>query len=112
MANYSTISADEAWAKAWTDKVPLVNAYDDQQGWQDTELPSATSYMDFKGQLANLPKDTEILVYCGCPHDESAIQRAEEFAREGFSNVKVVEGGFKALSEKSNRQQQAQAGSM
>ena len=44
-----------------------------------------------------LERDGEsVIFYCACPHDEGAIQQAKKYQREGFTNVKILEGGVNA----------------
>jgi rhodanese-related sulfurtransferase len=111
MADSKTIGAGEAFQKAWTDKVPLVNSYDNPQDQAKFDIAGATPYPEFKAQAAQLSKDSEILFYCGCEHDELATQRAQEFAQQGFTNAKVVQGGYQALAQQSKQAQKQQGAS-
>ncbi len=47
----------------------------------------------------SLPKDQPIIFYCACPHDEAANGQARKFRNEGFTNVRVLEGGVNAWKE-------------
>ena len=44
--------------------------------------------------LKNVPKDREIVTYCACPKDQSSISAAQIFQSSGFTNVKVLQGGW------------------
>ncbi len=44
--------------------------------------------------LKDLPKDREIVTYCACPKDESSISAAQVLQSSGFTNVKVLQGGW------------------
>jgi rhodanese-related sulfurtransferase len=45
------------------------------------------------GGIADWPKDTRIVAYCGCPHHLSSI-RAAGLQKVGYSNVYVIDEGF------------------
>lgn len=96
MAQYSTITAQQARHDLQSGAM-LVNGYDEQARWEETQVDGAVSYPDFKSQLGNLSKDKEVVLYCDCPNDKTAVGRAQELEQQGFHNVKVVEGGFKNL---------------
>ncbi|HJU91854.1 MAG TPA: rhodanese-like domain-containing protein [Pyrinomonadaceae bacterium] len=44
--------------------------------------------------LKNLPKDREVVTYCACPKDESSIKAAQILVANGFTRVKVLQGGW------------------
>lgn len=54
------------------------------------ELPEIASLQ------AQLAKEAELVVYCNCPHDVSALKAAAVLARMGFPRVRVLAGGFDA----------------
>ncbi|RMF16282.1 MAG: rhodanese-like domain-containing protein [Candidatus Dadabacteria bacterium] len=45
------------------------------------------------GRLPDVPKDTLIIAYCGCPHSMSSAA-AEYLQKRGFTNVYVLDEGF------------------
>jgi membrane protein DedA with SNARE-associated domain/rhodanese-related sulfurtransferase len=45
---------------------------------------------------SQLGKDTELVVYCNCPNDVSALKAASLLAGMGFSRVRVLAGGHEA----------------
>jgi rhodanese-related sulfurtransferase len=47
------------------------------------------------GGIADWPKDTRIVAYCGCPHHLSSI-RAAGLQKAGYTNVYVIDEGFGA----------------
>jgi rhodanese-related sulfurtransferase len=47
------------------------------------------------GSVDAWPKETEIVTYCACPNDASAVKAAVLLARRGNS-VRVLKGGFDA----------------
>jgi rhodanese-related sulfurtransferase len=44
--------------------------------------------------LKDLPRNSEIVTYCACPNDESSIAAAEILQSNGFTRVKVLQGGW------------------
>jgi rhodanese-related sulfurtransferase len=44
--------------------------------------------------LKDLPKDREIVTYCSCPKDESSISAAQDLQANGFTRVRVLQGGW------------------
>ena len=44
--------------------------------------------------MKNVPKDREVVTYCACPKDESSIKAAQILAANGFTRVKVLQGGW------------------
>lgn len=44
--------------------------------------------------LKDIPKDREVVTYCACPKDESAISAARIFQETGFTRVRVLQGGW------------------
>lgn len=44
--------------------------------------------------LKNLSRNSEIVTYCACPKDESSISAAQILQAEGFTRVKVLQGGW------------------
>jgi membrane protein DedA with SNARE-associated domain/rhodanese-related sulfurtransferase len=46
--------------------------------------------------LATLPRDTAVVIYCSCPNEVSAAKVAERLTRLGFANVRPLTGGITA----------------
>jgi rhodanese-related sulfurtransferase len=44
--------------------------------------------------LKDIPKDREVVTYCACPNDESAISAAEILMSSGFKRVRALKGGW------------------
>lgn len=44
-----------------------------------------------------VPFDREVIVYCDCAAEGTAIGAARVLKEKGYTNVKVVSGGFKAM---------------
>ncbi len=45
-------------------------------------------------ELANLPRDREIVLYCTCPNEASAARVARVLMDRGFTRVRPLEGGL------------------
>jgi len=50
-------------------------------------------YYDVPSCVDHLPKDTWIITFCACPHDES-VQAAEYLTEAGFTKVAVLDEGY------------------
>ena len=55
-------------------------------------------FYDVESYLDQLPKDTWIVAYCGCPHAESTAA-AEALQANGYDKVMVLDEGFEAWVE-------------
>ena len=44
--------------------------------------------------LKNVPKDREVITYCACPSEESAISAAKVLLENGFKRVRALKGGW------------------
>jgi rhodanese-related sulfurtransferase len=42
----------------------------------------------------DLPRNGEIVTYCTCPKDEASIAAAQILRESGFTNVRVLQGGW------------------
>ena len=49
--------------------------------------------------IAGVPTDGEIVVYCACPNEASAVKVAESLRRQGFRRVRPLLGGIDAWIE-------------
>lgn len=45
--------------------------------------------------LKNIPHESEVVTYCACPNDESAIRAAQTLLGAGFTRVRVLKGGWR-----------------
>jgi membrane protein DedA with SNARE-associated domain/rhodanese-related sulfurtransferase len=45
-------------------------------------------------QLAGLPRDRELVLYCNCPNEVSAALAARALAAQGFTRVRALAGGL------------------
>jgi membrane protein DedA with SNARE-associated domain/rhodanese-related sulfurtransferase len=48
--------------------------------------------------LSDFPRDAEIVVYCACPNEASAVVVAQQFRRAGFKTIRPLLGGIEAWS--------------
>ena len=46
--------------------------------------------------LSNISRDTEVITYCACPHDEASIRAAQILLDAGFKRVRVLDGGWQS----------------
>ncbi|MDQ1729038.1 MAG: hypothetical protein QOD33_1163 [Pyrinomonadaceae bacterium] len=46
--------------------------------------------------LRDVPRDQEVVTYCACPNDESAIHAAQVLSAAGFKHTRVLKGGWTA----------------
>jgi len=51
--------------------------------------------------LKDVPHNREIVTYCACPNDESAVRAAQVLREAGFKRVRVLKGGW-VLWQKAN----------
>ena len=47
-------------------------------------------------RLREHPRDQAIITYCACPGDEAAIMAARNLRSNGFTRVRVLQGGWNA----------------
>lgn len=47
-------------------------------------------------ELATLPKNASVVIYCSCPNEVSAAKVAERLTKLGFANVRPLTGGLDA----------------
>ena len=53
-------------------------------------LKYRSQFLPFK----DLPRNSEIVLYCTCPKDEASIAGAQILRESGFTNVRVLQGGW------------------
>jgi len=44
--------------------------------------------------LKDVPKDREVVTYCACPSEESALKAAQVLLENGFKRVRALKGGW------------------
>jgi rhodanese-related sulfurtransferase len=92
-----TINVESAHELLRTDPAAiLVCAYENDEDFRKNDLEGAISLSGFRRRIGSFPKDENVIFYCACPHDESATKQAEEFQKQGFTNVQILEGGVNA----------------
>jgi rhodanese-related sulfurtransferase len=52
--------------------------------------------IDAMDRLDLLPTDDEVIVYCACPNEESAVRVAQRLRAAGFKRVRPLAGGIDA----------------
>ena len=46
--------------------------------------------------LRDVPRDSEVVIYCACPSDEASIRAAQVLVAAGFKRVRALKGGWSA----------------
>ena len=99
----STITAEELKAKMASNQPVLVVDVRSPEVFANSSTTVKGSYhfkvrhVKYRTQFApfkDLPRDREIVTYCTCPKDEAAIQAAQILRESGFTNVRVLQGGW------------------
>jgi membrane protein DedA with SNARE-associated domain/rhodanese-related sulfurtransferase len=54
---------------------------------------------EIEQRIAELPRDRDIVLYCTCPNEASAVQSAQVLKRYGFHRVRPLFGGLDAWTE-------------
>ena len=65
---------------------------------RDGTIPGARPWsVHADGESApDVPRDTEVVVYCACPNEASAAKVAQQLQRAGFTRVRPLHGGIDA----------------
>ncbi len=74
----------------------LVVSNDPQESFDEGHIPGAVSFPwvpQLKG-LVNLPRNKTLILYCSCAHEEDSSDMAAKLAQYGYSNIRVLAGGF------------------
>ena len=77
---------------------------------QDGIIPGAVSAhpSDIDPIVRDFPRDSEIVVYCACPNEESAATAAKHLKRAGFKRIRPLLGGIDAWVEAGEPVERAQ----
>lgn len=64
----------------------------------DQPIPGALLLTDYPraAVLADIDRDTPVIVYCSCPNDASAVLVSKELIARGFARVQPLKGGLDA----------------
>ncbi|MNE07463.1 hypothetical protein D3C76_913950 [compost metagenome] len=86
--------------------MPLVLVDVRPEAEQATLIPGSVKLsLDAKPrELAKLPADASVIVYCDCPSEISAAYLAERLRTLGHPSVYALQGGYQAWSEQDERQ--------
>lgn len=74
----------------------LVCAYDSPVSFPKFPLPGAIPLERLRELEAQLDSDRELVFYCRCPGDRTALARAAEYRERGFERCAVLDGGWEA----------------
>jgi rhodanese-related sulfurtransferase len=90
------ISAQELRAKLDT-QTPMTLVFASKRSYfANAAIQGAIPEEEFRERIPTLPKDSDIVLYCGCPQDAGSLKLAAELRKQGFVNVKVLQGGIYA----------------
>ena len=56
----------------------------------------AVDIKNIAGGLGDVPRQDEVVVYCACPNEASAVKVAEKLRAAGFKRVRPLQGGIDA----------------
>jgi rhodanese-related sulfurtransferase len=99
----STITAEELKAKMASNQPVLVVDVRAPEVFANSSTTVKGSYhfkvrhLKYRSQFApfkDLPRNSEIVTYCTCPKDEASIAAAQILRESGFTNVRVLQGGW------------------
>ena len=98
----SLITVEELKAKV-TSKQPvtIIDVRNTSSLERDERIPGAIhvklrrlrSRLKF-APLKDVPKNREVVTYCACPNEETALRAAEVLTEAGFTRVRVLKSGW------------------
>jgi rhodanese-related sulfurtransferase len=91
-----SIDPTQAHEKVHAGAAYLVCAYEDDDECWEILLEDAMPLSRFRPLVHRVPKGQDIIFFCAGPHDETAIERVDEFEKMGFENARFIAGGVKA----------------
>jgi rhodanese-related sulfurtransferase len=103
MARHEKISPEGVRKKVKASEALLVCAYEEDEKFRQMRLEGAMSYKEFKKKVASIPRDQEIIFYCGSSQEEHAEKLAEEYTDKGYEKVRVLGDGLKAWRKAGSR---------
>lgn len=76
----------------------IIDVRDQPSRVRDGAIPGALHWPFADGERAvpELPRDSEVIVYCACPNEISAARVAKRLHLEGFTRVRPLHGGIEA----------------
>jgi rhodanese-related sulfurtransferase len=74
----------------------LVCAYDSPVSFPKFPLPGAIPLERLRALEEQLERERQLVFYCRCPGDRTALARAREYGERGFEHCAVLAGGFEA----------------
>jgi len=90
------LSPQDAHDKVQDGKALLICAYDSDEKFSQMALDGAISFDEYRSMQPTLPRNKELIFYCACPKEASAVEQAAHAKRSGFQDVEVVAGGVEA----------------
>ncbi len=76
----------------------IIDVRDEPARLRDGAIPGALHWPlgDADRTVPELPRDSEVVVYCACPNEISAARVAKRLHLEGFKRVRPLHGGIEA----------------
>ena len=95
MAQIERVTVQRARREVEEGRALLVCAYDDVE-CSRLPLPRAIPVSELERRAPTMLKDQQIIFYCTCPEEASAVGQAARFYERGFANVMALKGGVAA----------------
>jgi len=92
------ITVDELRAMLDDGRAPSVLDVRSVASQRDGRIPGATAVdsQNLRQAIAAIKPTGEVVVYCACPNDASAVSIARQLIKLGFSRVRPLQGGIDA----------------
>lgn len=96
------VSAEQLKAKlARNEPVTIIDVRDTDSYLNNSRIKGSIhvklrrlSYRLTMAPLKDASRDSEVVTYCACPHDEASIRAAQILMDSGFKRVRVLQGGW------------------
>lgn len=101
----SRITADELKSKLSRDEAVTILDVRDTNGYVNSNdrikgsIHVKVRRLQFRltlPPLSNVSRDSEVITYCACAHDEASIRAAQILLDSGFKRVRILEGGWQS----------------
>lgn len=95
--NIKRISVNEAKAAVDAGTAVIVDVRS-ADSWKNERIKGSISTPPetFDKDAEALPKDKQLIFYCSCPHEHSAVVAAQKLEAKGSKNISALQGGTQA----------------
>jgi len=98
------MSVEELKTKLEQGKVTVIDVRDTKSYVATSERIKGSIYVKVRrlayrlsfAPLKDVPRDSEVVTYCSCPHDEASFSAARILLNAGFRRVYVLKGGWES----------------